>query len=145
MLERRFEHPPTHLVAEVDHARGETLADLGEGLHEAAGNLELASDEVDGCFVAQVAELEGGVEAAVDSGGVHFRGSGFREGFGAVCPVWFYVRKVYGLWRGIGGTLYIRFTKPGLTPTNSRTRRPLSSRLSISRRKMGQLMSVWEL
>ena len=95
------------------------------------------------CFVTEVTELEGGVEAAVDSGGTNFRGGGFGEGSRAVCPVWYYVKKGF-----VGGNLvmlYIRFTKPGLTPTNSRTRRPLSSRLSISRRKIGQLMSVWEL
>ena len=87
MLERGFEHAPAHFVAKVDHARGEAFADLGECLHEAAGHLEFAGDEVDGRFVAQVAELEGGVEAAVDSGGVHFRGGGFGERFRAVCPV----------------------------------------------------------
>ena len=87
VLERGFEHAPAHFVAEVDHASGEAFADLGERLHEAAGDLEFASDEVDGRFVAEIAELEGGVEAAVDSGGVHFRGGGFGERFRAVCPV----------------------------------------------------------
>ena len=72
VLERGFEHPPAHLVAEVYHARGEAFADLSQGLHEAAGDLELAGDEVDGCFVAEVPELESGVEAAVDSRGADF-------------------------------------------------------------------------
>lgn len=72
MLESGFEHSPAHSVAEFDHARCETFADLGESLHKPAGNFEFASDEVDGCFVAEVAELKGGVEAAVDSGGVDF-------------------------------------------------------------------------
>ena len=87
MLERGFEHAPAHFVAEVDHARGEAFADLCEGLHEAAGDFVLAGDEVDGRLVAEVPELEGGVEAAVDSGGVDFRGGDFGEGFRAVCPV----------------------------------------------------------
>lgn len=88
MLQGGFEHPPTHFVAEIDHARRETFADLGEGLHEAAGDFESASDDVDGCFVAEVAELERGVEAAVDSGGADLRGGGFGERSRAVCPVW---------------------------------------------------------
>ena len=88
MLQRGFQHAPAHSVAETDHARRETFADLGEGLHEAAGDLEFASDEVDGGFVAEVPQLEGGVEAAVDSGGVDFRRGRFREWFRAVCPVW---------------------------------------------------------
>ena len=86
MLERGFEHAPAHFVAEVDHARGETLARLGERLHEAAGHLEFAGHEVDGRFAAEVPELERGVEAAVDSRRVHLRGGGFGEGFRAVCP-----------------------------------------------------------
>ncbi len=92
MLEGGFEHSPAHFVAEVDHARGETFADLGEGLHEAARDFESAGDEVDGRFVAEVAELEGGVEAAVDSGGADFRRGGFGEGLRAVGPVCWYVR-----------------------------------------------------
>ncbi len=72
MLKSGFEHPPAQFIAEADHTRGETFADLREGLYEAAGDLEFASDEVDGAFVAEVAELEGGVEAAVDSGGFYF-------------------------------------------------------------------------
>ena len=146
VLERGLEHAPAHPVAEVDHARGEALADLREGLHEAPGHLELAGDEVDGGFVAEVAQLQGGVEAAVDAGGGDLRGGRFREGFRAVRPVWCCSSETsfeYG--RRSLGMLYIRFTKPGLTPTNSRTRSPLSSRPSICRRKMGQLMSVWEL
>ena len=87
MFERGFEHAPAHSVAEVDHARGEAFADLREGLHEAARDFVLAGDEVDGGFVAEVPELEGGVKPAVDSGGVDFRGGGFGEGFRAVCPV----------------------------------------------------------
>ena len=129
----------------MDHARGEAFADLREGLHEAAGDFVLAGDEVDGRFVAEVPELEGGVEAAVDSGGVDFRGGAFGEGLRAVCPVFGMLLLERKIDKGILGMLYIRFTKPGLTPTNSRTRRPLSSRLSNSRRKMGQLMSVWAL
>ena len=88
MLESGFEHPPAHDVTEVDHARRETFADLGEGLHKAAGNFEFASDEVDGGFVAEIAQLEGCVEATVDSGGANFLGGGFGEGFRAVCPIW---------------------------------------------------------
>ena len=72
MLQRSFEHSPAHFVAETYHTRGETLAYLGEGLHEAARNFKFASDEVDGCFVAEVAELEGRVEAAIDSSGADF-------------------------------------------------------------------------
>ena len=56
----------------MDHACREALAGLREGLHEAAGDLEFARYEVDGGFVAEVAELEGGVEAAVDEGGAVF-------------------------------------------------------------------------
>ena len=67
VLERGLEHAPAHFVAEMDHARGEAFADLGKGLHEAAGNVVLAGDEVDGRLVAEVAELESGVEAAVDA------------------------------------------------------------------------------
>ena len=145
VLERGFEHAPAHFVAEVDHARGEAFADLREGLHEAAGNFVLAGDEVNGRFVAEVPELEGGVEAAVDSGGVDFRGGNFGEGFRAICPVFLNTLSERKIFKRTLGALYIRFTKPGLTPTNSRTRRPLSSRLSNSRRKMGQLMSVWAL
>ena len=149
MLERGLEHAPAHLVAEADHARRETFANLCERLHEAAGHLEAAGDEVDGRFVAEVPQLEGGIEAAVDARSADFRGGRFGEGLRAVGPVWCTLLK----WDFIGGEgergvdlmLYIRFTRPGLTPTNSSTRRPLSSRLSISRRKMGQLMSVWEL
>ena len=89
VLEGGLEHAPAHPVAEVDHARREPLAGLGERLHEAAGHLELARHEVDGRFVAEVAELQGGVEAAVDSGGLHLRGGGFGEGFRAVGPVVF--------------------------------------------------------
>lgn len=44
VLESGLEHPPAHLVAEIDHARCEALADLGEGLHEATGDFEFASD-----------------------------------------------------------------------------------------------------
>ena len=87
VLERGLEHAPAHPVAEVDHARGEAFADLREGLHEAAGHFVLAGDEVDGRFVAEVPKLEGGVEAAVDAGGVDFRGGCFGEGLRAVCPV----------------------------------------------------------
>ena len=72
MLQSGFQHTPTHLVAKGYHARRETFAYLGEGLHEAAGHFEFASDEVDGCFVAEVAELEGRVEATVDAGGADF-------------------------------------------------------------------------
>lgn len=93
MLESGFEHSPTHLVAEIYHARCETFADLGEGLHEAARDFELASDDVDGCFIAEVAELEGSVEAPVDPGNTDFWGSSFAQGFRAVCPVLWYVRK----------------------------------------------------
>ena len=93
MLQSGFEHSPAHLGAEIDHAGREALADLGEGLHEAAGDFEFAGDEVDGRFVAEVAQLEGGVEAAVDPGGADFRERGFGEGFRAVCPVWWYVRR----------------------------------------------------
>lgn len=67
-----FQHAPAHFGAEVDHAGCETFAGLREGLHEAPGDLEFARDEVDGGFVAEVAELEGGVEAAVDEGGAEF-------------------------------------------------------------------------
>ena len=87
VFKRGFEHAPAHSVAEVDHARGEAFTDLREGLHEAARDFVLAGDEVDGGFVAEVPELEGGVKPAVDSGGVDFRGAGFGEGFRAVCPV----------------------------------------------------------
>ena len=87
MLERGFEHAPAHFVAEVDHACGEAFAYLREGLHKAARDFVLAGDEVDGDFVAEVPELEGGVEAAVDPGGVGFGRSSFGEGFRAVCPV----------------------------------------------------------
>ena len=92
MLEGGLEHPPAHLVAEVDHARGEAFAGLREGLHEAAGDLEFAGDEVDGDFVAEVAELEGGVEAAVYAGGFDLRWRAFGEGFRAVRPVGCHVR-----------------------------------------------------
>lgn len=88
VLERGLEHAPAHPVAEADHARGEALAHLGERLHEAPGHLELAGDEVNGGFGAEVAELQGGVEAAVDAGGGDLRGGRFREGFRAVGPVW---------------------------------------------------------
>lgn len=87
VLQRGFQHAPAHLVAEVDHAGRESLADLGEGLHEAAGGLEFAGHEVDGRFVAEVAQLQGGVEAAVDAGGVNFRGGRFRERCRTVGPV----------------------------------------------------------
>ena len=96
MLQSGFEHSPAHFVTEIYHAHCETFADLGEGLHEAAGYFEFASDEVDGCFVAEVTELEGGVEAAVDLRRVDLRGGGFGERFRAVCPVCWYVSK--GLW-----------------------------------------------
>ena len=72
VLECGLEHAPAHRVAEVDHARREAFADLREGLHEATGDFVLARHEVDGRFVAEVPQLEGGVEAAVDSGGVDF-------------------------------------------------------------------------
>ena len=72
MLESGFEHSPAHFVAEVYHTCCETFAYLGKGLHEAAGNFESARDQVDGCFVAEIAELEGSVKAAVDSGGADF-------------------------------------------------------------------------
>ena len=72
MLQSGFQHAPTHLVAKGYHARRETFAYLGEGLHEAAGDFELAGNEVDGGFIAEVAELEGGVEATVDAGGADF-------------------------------------------------------------------------
>lgn len=72
MLQSGFEHSPAHFVAKPYHSRRETLAYLGEGLHEAARNFIFASDEVDGCLVAEVAELEGGVETAVDSGRADF-------------------------------------------------------------------------
>lgn len=93
MLQSGLEHSPAHCVAKIDHAGGETFADLGEGLHEATRNFELASDEVDGGLVAQVAQLKGGVEATIDSGGADFRGVGFGEWLRAVCPVWWDVRK----------------------------------------------------
>ena len=68
MLESGFEHPPAHFFAEIYHARCKTFADLSEGLHKAAGDFEFAGNKVDGCFVAEVAKLEGGVKAPVDSG-----------------------------------------------------------------------------
>ena len=60
---------------------------MRERLHEAAGNLEFASDEVDGDFVAEVPQLEGTVEAAVDARRADFRGGAFGEGFRTVSPV----------------------------------------------------------
>ena len=78
VLQHAAEHAPAHARAELDHAGRKPFARLREVLHEAAGGVVLAGDGVDGELVAEVAELEGGVGASVDAGGVLFLRRGFR-------------------------------------------------------------------
>lgn len=87
MPQRSLQHAPAHDVAELDHPRGEPFAEGREGLDRSAGEVVFARNEVDGEFVAEIAELEGGVEAAVDAGRVDFGGCAGGEGGGrAVGP-----------------------------------------------------------
>jgi hypothetical protein len=53
---------------------------LRQILHDPPRDLVFASDGVDGHFVAEIAELEGGVEAFVDAGDFEFAGGGFFHG-----------------------------------------------------------------
>lgn len=62
------------------------MAGLGERLHEAARGGVFARYGVDRQLVAEVAQLEGGVEAAVDASGGQFGGGAFGEGATAVAP-----------------------------------------------------------
>lgn len=75
-------------MAELDHARREAVAGLGQCLYETARGGVFAGHGVDGELVAEVAELEGGVEAAIDACGVEFGGGAFEEGAAAVAPAW---------------------------------------------------------
>ena len=74
------------MLAELDHAGREALAGLRERLHEAARGGVFARDGVDGEFVAEVAQLEGGVEAPVDARRGQFGRGAFGEGAAAVAP-----------------------------------------------------------
>ena len=52
---------------------------LGERLDGTAGHIVFLGNAVDGNFVAQIAELEGKVEATIATGGVLFFVCGFLE------------------------------------------------------------------
>lgn len=76
------------MLAELDHAGGEAVAGVGQRLDEAARGGVFAGDGVDGELVAEVAQLEGGVEAAVDARGVDLGRVAFGEDAAAVAPGW---------------------------------------------------------
>jgi hypothetical protein len=68
MVENGGEHTPAHALAELDEASGESVARLGQILDHTAGSVVATGDGGDGDFVAEVAQLEGCVGTAVDSG-----------------------------------------------------------------------------
>ena len=72
MLESSFKHSPAHLVTELDHARCETLTDLGKGLHKATGNVILARDSMNGRFVAKITKLKSSIETTIYARGTDF-------------------------------------------------------------------------
>ncbi len=88
VLQHSRQHAPAHVLAELDHAGGEAVAGVGQRLDEAARGGVFARDGVDGELVAEVAQLEGGVEAAVDAGRVDFGRGAFGEDAAAVAPGW---------------------------------------------------------
>ena len=87
VLEGAFEHPPTHAITEMDHARGEAFAGLGERLDESSRNLEFASHSMDRNLVTKVPELKGRIKTAIGSGNVHLVRVPFRKWLSAVGPV----------------------------------------------------------
>jgi len=88
-------------------------------------------------LIAQVTKLKGCIESAINSSDSNFIGVSFRKWLRTVGPV----DSQLFAFEATAPILYILLTRPGLTPTNSSTRIPLSSNPSISLRKIGQLMS----
>ncbi len=86
MLQHGRKHTPAHALAELDHACSEAVARLREGLDETPRSVVFPGDGVDGEFVAEVSELEGGIEAAVDTCSGDFGGRTFRKDLAAVAP-----------------------------------------------------------
>lgn len=139
MVEHASEHSYAHPIAKLDHTGGKAFTRLGEVLHETSGCLIFACDQVDRKLVAKIPQMEGSIETAINTRGVYFFRRPLRQRLRAVSPAECQAR--HRVNEALWITAYIRLTNPGLIPTNSRTRKPLSSRPSISLRNIGQLMS----
>lgn len=139
MVEHASEHSHAHAIAKLDHTSGKTFARLGKVLHETSRSLVLACDRVDRKLVAKIAQMEGSIEAAINTRGVLFFQRPLRQRLRAVSPA--ECQLPHRLIEALPIVAYIRLTNPGLMPTNLRTRKPLSSRPSISLRNIGQLIS----
>lgn len=68
MVENGGKHTPAHALAEFDQTSGEAVAGLGQILDRAAGSVVATGDGGEGDFVAEIAQLEGCIGTAVDSG-----------------------------------------------------------------------------
>ena len=86
VLQRGFEHSPSHPIAEEDHAGREAFAGLRKCLYEPSRNLKAASDNVDRNLVAEVTKLEGRVETAISPSKIDFLSGVLRERLRAVSP-----------------------------------------------------------
>ena len=86
MVEHASKHSHSHSIAKLDHTCGKAFARLREVLHEASGSLVPACDRVDRELVAKVTQLEGCIEATIDTCGISFFRISLRQGFRAVSP-----------------------------------------------------------
>ena len=78
VLQPGFQHPPSHAIAEKDHACREAFARLRKRLDEAARNLEATGYNMNRNFVAKITQLECGVETAISPSHLDFLGVALR-------------------------------------------------------------------